>query len=73
MNFDVFIKNGRIVNGTGNPWFKADLGIKDGKIVKIGKLPTNHAERIIDAKNLIVTPGFIDMHAHDDLIFLKIP
>lgn len=71
MKFDIVIKNGRIVDGSGNPWFKADIGIKDGKIVKIGKIDDKVAEEVIDANGLIVTPGFIDMHAHDDLIFFK--
>ncbi len=71
MGFDILIKNGRIVDGTGNPWFKADLGIKDGKIVKIGRIQKNEAEYIINAKNLVVAPGFIDMHSHDELIFFK--
>jgi len=71
--FDLIVKNGRIVDGSSNPWFRADIGIKDGKIVKIGKIDEKTAEKIIDAKELIVTPGFIDMHAHDDLIFFKDP
>ena len=71
MDFDILIKNGRIVDGTGNPWFKGDLGIRDGKIVKIGRIQKNEAEYIVNAKNLAVTPGFIDMHSHDELIFFK--
>lgn len=67
MAFDLLIKNGKIVNGTGNPWFKADIGIKDGKIEKIGRLNSTDAEKIIDAKGLIVSPGFIDMHNHSDI------
>jgi len=64
---DLVIKNGRIVDGTGNPWFKQDVGIANGKIVKIGNLSAEESKRIIDAKGLIVAPGFIDMHSHSDL------
>jgi len=67
MVFDLLIKNGKIVNGTGNPWFKADIGIKNGKIEKIGRLDSADAEKIIDAEGLIVSPGFIDMHNHSDI------
>jgi len=64
---DLAIKNGRIVDGTGNPWFKGDVGIADGRIVKIGNLDTEESVRVIDAKGLVVAPGFIDMHSHSDL------
>jgi len=65
--FDVIVKNGKVVDGTGNPWFKADLGIKDGRIVKVGHLDSVKAEGIIDAKGLAVCPGFIDAHSHSDM------
>lgn len=58
---DIVIKNGKIVDGSGAPWYIADVGIKDGKIVQIGKLADDVAERVIDAKGLVVAPGFIDM------------
>jgi N-acyl-D-amino-acid deacylase len=64
--FDIIIKNGKIIDGTGNPWFKADLGIKNGKIAKIGCLSSSRAEKTLDADGLIVCPGFIDMHSHSD-------
>ena len=63
---DLVIKNGRIVDGTGNSWFKGDVGIAHGKIVKIENLGAEESKRIIDAKGLIVAPGFIDMHSHSD-------
>jgi len=69
LEFDLVIKNGKIVDGTGNPWFKADIGIKNGKIVKIGRIDESQGQEVINAENLVVAPGFIDMHAHDDLIF----
>lgn len=61
---DILIKNGRIIDGTGNSWYYADIAVKDGKIISIGKLSAATASKIIDAKGLIVTPGFIDVHGH---------
>jgi N-acyl-D-amino-acid deacylase len=61
--FDVLIRNGKIVDGTGNSWFYGDVAIKKGKIVAIGHL-TGSAARTIDASGLIVAPGFIDVHTH---------
>lgn len=61
--YDVIIKNGKIVDGTGNSWFYGDVGITNGKVTAIGKLEGN-ATQIIDATGLIVAPGFIDVHAH---------
>src|SRR6185295_18877210 len=61
---DVLIVNGRVIDGTGNSWFNADVAIKDGKIFAIGKLIGYNAPKIIDAKKMIVAPGFIDVHAH---------
>ncbi len=62
--FDIVIKNGKVIDGTGNSWFYADVAIKNGVIVKVGKLNNVRATKIIDASNLIVTPGFIDVHTH---------
>lgn len=64
---DVLIRNGRIVDGTGSPWFKAELGIQDGKIVLIRHRIREEATRTIDAAGSVVAPGFIDMHTHSDL------
>lgn len=62
--YDVLILNGKIIDGTGNSWHYGDIAIKDGKIAAIGKLNTITAPKVIDAKGLIVAPGFIDVHAH---------
>jgi len=71
--FDVIIKSGHIVNGAGNPWYKADIGISEEKIAAIGKLEKERATKIIDAKGLVVSPGFLDMHSHSDLALLINP
>ena len=68
-DFDLLIANGRIINGTGNPWFRADVGIRGATIVQIGDLVGRSAPRIIDAQGLVVAPGFIDMHTHVDDAF----
>ncbi len=68
--FDVVVKNGRLLDGTGNPWFKADIGIKNGKVLEIGDLSSEDANRIIVAKGLVVCPGFIDMHSHSEYSLL---
>ena len=68
--YDVVIANGKIIDGTGNPWFHADVAIKNGKIVKIGRVDGKNAKRVIDAKGMAVAPGFIDMHTHTDLTAL---
>ena len=62
--FDMIITRGRIVDGTGNPWFEADLAIKDGRIAGLGRIAADRAARRIDASGLIVAPGFIDVHTH---------
>jgi N-acyl-D-amino-acid deacylase len=64
INPDIIIRNGKIIDGTGNSWYYADIAIKDGKIVKIGKLKNLRAEKEIDATGLIIAPGFIDVHTH---------
>jgi N-acyl-D-amino-acid deacylase len=60
-NYDIVIKNGKIIDGSGNPYYYADIGIKEEKIVKIGKLGDIQADRVIDARGLVVCPGFIDV------------
>ncbi|MBI1831191.1 MAG: D-aminoacylase [Planctomycetes bacterium] len=68
--FDLVIRNGKIVDGTGNPWFHGDLAIKADKIAALGQID-GKGKREIDAKGLIVAPGFIDMHAHSDFTLLE--
>ncbi len=66
MSFDIVIRGGTIVDGTGLPGYIADLGIRDGRIAKIGRI-TEGAGRVIDGGGLAVTPGFIDVHTHYDV------
>ncbi len=69
--FDLLIRNGRVVDGTGNPSFVSDVGIRDGKIAAIGRLADRKATRMIDAAGLVVAPGFIDIHNHSDDTILE--
>jgi N-acyl-D-amino-acid deacylase len=62
--YDVLIRNGRVLDGGGNPWLAADIGIRAGRIVDMGRLGNAAAARVIDAAGLTVTPGFIDVHSH---------
>ena len=71
--FDLVIKNGRIADGTGNPWFPGDVGVKNGMIVKIGSLSGATVSRTIDATGHVVSPGFIDIHNHSDRQVLTHP
>lgn len=71
--FDVVIRNGRIVDGTGSPWYRADVGIRGGKIVRIGRIAPRAGKRNIDAKGLVVAPGFIDMMGQTATPFLSDP
>ena len=67
--FDLLIANARIIDGSGNPWFRADVGIKDGRIARIGRITAAEARTKVDAKGQIVAPGFIDVHTHVESIF----
>jgi len=62
--YDLIIAGGRVLDGTGNPWFRADIGIRDGRIAALGDLSGAAASRTIDARDRHVTPGFIDVHSH---------
>jgi N-acyl-D-amino-acid deacylase len=63
-DFDVVIRNGRVMDGSGNPWRRLDIGIRGNRIAAVGRLREAHAARTIDAEDRLVTPGFIDVHSH---------
>jgi N-acyl-D-aspartate/D-glutamate deacylase len=69
--FDVVLRNGKIVDGTGNPWFHGDVAIKADKIAAIGRIAAKTGHREIDVRGLVVAPGFIDMHSHSDFTLLE--
>lgn len=70
-DLDLLIRNGRVIDGTGNPSFVADVGIREGKIAAIGRLADRKAAHTIDATGLVVAPGFIDIHNHSDDTILE--
>lgn len=65
-SYDLLIRHGRVLDGSGNPWFIADIAVKDGRIAAIGELDAATAARTIDARGRFVSPGFIDIHSHSD-------
>ena len=69
--FDLVIRNGRIVDGTGNPWFYGDIAIRGKRIVAVGQIPDEPAKQVIDAAGLVIAPGFIDIHSHSDTLLLE--
>jgi N-acyl-D-aspartate/D-glutamate deacylase len=69
--YDLLIRNGRIVDGTGNPWYRGDVAVRGGRIVAAGRVPPGPAKRTLDASGLIVAPGFIDVHSHSDYLLLE--
>ena len=66
MQYDILVKNGNVIDGTGAPGRRADVAISGGKIVAVEKRIPEKAKRIIDARDLAVAPGFIDPHTHYD-------
>src|SRR3982750_1308150 len=64
--YDVLIRGGKLVDGTGNPWGMVDVGSRGGRIADVGDLSGRAATTVIDAKGLVVAPGFIDIHNHSD-------
>ena len=71
--YDVVIRNGHVIDGTGSPWYAADIGIRAGKIAAIGRLADAPAKRTIDARGMVVAPGFIDMLGQSEMTILVNP
>ena len=71
--FDLLLRNGLVVDGSGAEGFRTDVGIRGGKIIRVGDLSKAGAERTIDVSGLVVTPGFVDMHNHSDMTLLEEP
>lgn len=72
--FDLLIKNGHLIDGTGNPCYEADIGISGGRIIRVeSDIDVAAPQQVIDAAGLIVSPGFFDAHSHDDLYLLVNP
>jgi N-acyl-D-amino-acid deacylase len=71
--FDLVIRNGRIIDGTGSPWYSGDVGIRGGRVAAIGNLAGAPSKRTIDARGMVVAPGFIDMLGQSDLSILVNP
>jgi N-acyl-D-aspartate/D-glutamate deacylase len=71
--YDVIIRNGHIIDGTGSPWYSGDIGIRDGRIAAIGFLGAAQAKRTIDARGMVVAPGFIDMLGQSEMTMLVNP
>src|SRR5581483_10457048 len=68
--FDTLILGGTVIDGTGAPGYLADVGISQGKIAAIGSFDRSAADQHLDARGLVVCPGFIDMHTHTDIAVL---
>jgi len=73
LGFDIGILGGRVVDGAGNPWYYADVGIEGRRIAKIGRVDRKECDRVIDAKGKYVCPGFIDIHTHSDITAILYP
>ena len=69
--FDLVIRGGQVIDGSGNPWFHGDIAVRGERIVLVGRAPPGSGKREIDARGLAVAPGFIDIHSHSDRLLLE--
>ena len=67
--YDLVITNARVVDGTGNPWFRADVAVRDGRIARVGRVAAAEGRRHVDARGQVLAPGFVDVHAHVENIY----
>src|SRR5688572_20183324 len=72
-SYDLILRSGRVIDGTGSPWYRADIALKDDTIVRIAPAITGAAARVIDLKGLAVAPGFIDVHTHARRGIFEVP
>jgi N-acyl-D-amino-acid deacylase len=72
-DYDILIRNARVVDGSGNPWYRADVAVRAGRIAAIGPLGVATADRTIDAQGRVLAPGFIDVHTHVEGSVEKVP
>lgn len=72
-SYDLIVRNGHVIDGTGSPWYSADIGIRSGRIAAIGLLVNAEAKRTIDAREMVVAPGFIDMLGQSEITILVNP
>ncbi len=72
-DFDVIVRRGKVLDGTGSPWFRADVALQGDRIAAMGDLKDVHGPNEIDAADCFVTPGFIEEHSHSDTTFFIDP
>src|SRR5439155_24010692 len=71
--YDFLVQDAQVVDGTGSPWYQADVAVRDGRIAAIGRLKGQAASRTIQADGLVLCPGFVDAHVHGDAVMLGDP
>ena len=71
VKYDLIVRGGKLVDGSGNPWAYGDLAVKGDRIASIGQFAPESAKQVIDARGLVVAPGFIDIHSHSDWLLLE--
>ena len=67
--YDLVVTNARVVDGAGNPWFRADVAVKGGKIARVGRVAASEGRKVIDAHGQVLAPGFIDVHTHVENVY----
>jgi N-acyl-D-amino-acid deacylase len=67
--YDLVVRDARVVDGSGNPWFRADVGVSGGRIARVGRIAASEGRRVIEARGQVLAPGFIDVHAHVENLF----